>query len=66
LPPVHADFLLVLLFDLEYGGDVFIGNIGLPELHCITVQKSELLVVTSMRTSNPIFRDLFLCSEDDS
>jgi hypothetical protein len=41
LPPTSTGFLLVLHFDLEHGGDMFVRNVGLSP------------IVTAVRTSNP-------------
>jgi hypothetical protein len=45
--------LLDLLFGPEDGGDMFLQNVDLSELHSITSQKAILLIVTVVRGSNP-------------
>jgi hypothetical protein len=53
---LHADFLLGLYFDPEYGGD------GPPKhrltyngLHGVIAQKTQLLITSGVRTSEPAF-----------
>jgi hypothetical protein len=45
--------LFDLLFDPKDGGDMFLQNVGLSELHDITTQKTILFIVATMRTSSP-------------
>jgi hypothetical protein len=48
-----SSIFLGLLFDTEDGGDMFLRNVGVSEMHGFTYQKIELSTVTAMRTSNP-------------
>jgi hypothetical protein len=40
-----------LLFNPEFGGHMFVLNVGFPELHSITMQKTVLFIATIVRTA---------------
>jgi hypothetical protein len=50
-----SGFLIGILIDPKLRGKMFLQNIGRPfaRLHGITSQKTELLIVTTVRTSHP-------------
>jgi hypothetical protein len=52
LPPTSAYFFVGLLFDPEDGGDTFLRNATLPELHGVASQNTILVIVTDVRISN--------------
>jgi hypothetical protein len=52
----YIGFLLGVLFDPEYGGDVLPKRqLTFNGLHGITSQKMVLFITTSVRTSNPTY-----------
>jgi hypothetical protein len=44
LPPASADFFHGIIFCPEDGGDVFLRNVGLSQLHGVTTHKSVISI----------------------
>jgi hypothetical protein len=58
-----AGFLLVLFFDPEDGGDMFLRNVGgLSTDYTALSQKIEFFITTAVKTSNPTSNELFFSS----
>jgi hypothetical protein len=53
--------LLTSLFNIEDGDDVLVPKRrAFSELHCITTHRTAFVIVTAVRTSNPVWKLIYL------
>jgi hypothetical protein len=55
---LHANFLIGLFFDPEYGGEMFLRRLTFNGLYGVMSQKTELFIITAVRISNPTLFNL--------